>query len=91
MPYGTQREISFRNGLEKHPIIVIPIIQRDYGTGRTTEKAGNIRNRFSQTQWCGRLTSDTQLVLDFAYGSLKSHKTKTWSSILFPFWDDNSG
>ena len=70
-----KEKYSFLELIEKHPV-VIPIIQRDYAQGRTTEKAGNIRNQFLADLLGVLNESDTQLVLDFVYGSLKSHKTK---------------
>jgi len=50
--------------------IEIPIIQRDYAQGRTSEKIGRVRNRFLDAIY-ESLTRHKAITLDFVYGEIE--------------------
>jgi hypothetical protein len=63
---------NFKGVAEKY-IIQIPIIQRDYAQGRKDKKASQVREKFLDA--IGEvLESDTDLHLDFVYGSIIREK-----------------
>lgn len=53
--------------------IEIPIIQRDYAQGRTTDKVCRVRNRFLDTIY-DALSKKMHLSLDFVYGEIINNK-----------------
>jgi hypothetical protein len=59
---------SFYDIISKH-IIEIPIIQREYAQGRTTEKVNSIRKRFV-TDLVKAITEKSELHLGFVYGKI---------------------
>ncbi|MDR2084091.1 MAG: DUF262 domain-containing protein [Bacteroidales bacterium] len=56
--------------------IEIPIIQRDYAQGRTTDEVKQIRSRFLDALF-NSITRNKHITLDFIYGNLSENKGKT--------------
>jgi len=76
-------EYTFSNLFGKHTAedgsefeincIEIPIIQRDYAQGRTSDKVNRVRDRFLDTIY-NALTNHKKLTLDFVYGEIAKGK-----------------
>ena len=73
---GTEKkqyeEHNFKSFLKRHRVI-IPMVQRDYAQGRTTEDVTRVRNRFLDAIK-NALQKSQLLKLDFVYGE----KEKTY-------------
>ena len=54
--------------------IVIPIVQRDYAQGREIGQVPQIRKRFIKVLFEALKSNNSQLELDFIYGSVKNEK-----------------
>ena len=74
---GTEKkqyeEHNFKSFLKRHRVI-IPMVQRDYAQGRTTEDVTRVRNRFLDAIK-NALQKSQLLKLDFVYGE----KEKVWN------------
>lgn len=76
-------EYTFSNLFGKHTsedgsefeisCVEIPIIQRDYAQGRTSDKVNRVRGRFLDTIY-NALTNHKKLTLDFVYGEITEGK-----------------
>lgn len=66
-------KLSFLDLAAKNDRIVIPLIQRDYAQGRTSEKAKKIRQDFVE-ELHARIIGHTPLSLDFVYGTRENGK-----------------
>ena len=55
--------------------IVIPIIQRDYAQGRTSDEVTIIRERFLKALY-NALVNDQKQTLDFIYGNIETSKLR---------------
>ena len=69
---------SFKSFLEKYHV-VIPMVQRDYAQGRTTDDVNRVRSRFLETIKSYLLKSEDDnevMKMDFIYGE----KEKVWST-----------
>ena len=72
--------VTFRGLFDRHPIVEIPIIQRDYAQGR--ESASEVRRGFLNAL-CNALAkaegdSTLPLDLDFVYGSVEGSGRKAF-------------
>lgn len=76
MPMSFGSQINYKQLLQRHEYIRIPIIQRDYAQGRPAEK--EVRERFLRTlkDALSKPADDTSLPLnlDFIYGSVESNE-----------------
>lgn len=68
-----QNNISFLE-LIQDKRVEIPVIQRDYAQGRTTEKTNEIRGNFLNEITMVLERDSDELLLDFVYGSLQGKK-----------------
>lgn len=71
-------QYSFKSFLEKYQII-IPIVQRDYAQGRTTDDVNRVRGRFLSAIKDNLLKTgkDNVMKLDFIYGEIEEVWSKT--------------
>lgn len=70
---------SFKSFLEKYHVI-IPMVQRDYAQGRTTDDVNRVRSRFLEAikQCLSQESSNTaEMRLDFVYGEIEKIWSKT--------------
>lgn len=67
-------EHSFKSFLEKYSVI-IPMVQRDYAQGRTTDDVKRVRSRFLNAIY-DHLSQKELMKLDFVYGEIN----KVWSN-----------
>ena len=69
---------SFKSFLEKYHV-VIPMVQRDYAQGRTTDDVNRVRNRFLDAikTYLVKSEDDNDVMkMDFIYGE----KEQVWST-----------
>jgi hypothetical protein len=76
---------SFKSFLEQYHV-VIPMVQRDYAQGRTTDDVNRVRNRFLDAIKSYLVKSDDDnevMKMDFIYGE----KEKVWSTTEANKWE----
>lgn len=73
------KPFSFKSFLEKYHV-VIPMVQRDYAQGRTTDDVTRVRNRFLDAIKSHLVKSEDDndvMKMDFIYGETEQVKSTT--------------
>ena len=65
---------TFWSLINKYDKIEVPIIQRDYAQGRDTFEAKRIRKKFINEVLVNALVNNSNIELDFVYGSIIEEK-----------------